>query len=225
MRWLRSPAVGSALALVLLVAGCSGSDTGGGDESGAPGQSGSLPQVDEKWHDLYLEWLAERAAELQASGMENVPDDVEFVRFIRPDEYGSVHAECLREQGFEARERFAGVVEFGEVPPDREVALLEARYRCLVQYPVHPRYLQPFDERQIRVLYDYNVNVLKPCLEAAGHDPGEPPSWETFLATYDTDDQWVPYDGVRTRDRAEWEEINKRCPQIPPLDELYDEAD
>jgi hypothetical protein len=83
----------------------------------------------------------------------------------------------------------------------------------------------PLDERQHRLIYNYYVTKLILCLRTHGYDPGEVPSAETFLATVDTRQNWSPYRAVTERQltEPEWKEINKNCPQNPPLEELFGE--
>lgn len=224
--WTEHSTAACAVMLLLLLVGCSETDPHNEGQSGAPENNGQpLPQSEHEWQDLYLEMLSERAAYNRRFGMEHPPDDVEFVRFIRSDEFGRIHSECIRGQGFQAEETFDGGIAFGDVLQDQYVALLEAEYRCLAQYPVHPRYHEPFDEGQIRILYDYDVTVLTPCLEAEGYFPGTPPSWETYLGTFGTGDHWMPYAAVQPDNDAEWQEINQLCPQSPPLVDLYGNRD
>lgn len=98
-------------------------------------------------------------------------------------------------------------------------------------YPVHPRYRQPLTEKQIRLLYDYYVNRLVPCLQAEGYDVGPVPTWEFFLANYKPI-PWDPYrrlSPVRTRMspseykafREKYKALRKKCPPRPPITELF----
>ncbi|HEY8452598.1 MAG: hypothetical protein FWJ70_16410 [Micromonosporaceae bacterium] len=174
-----------------------------------------------EWMALYEKELAERAGELRLRGVD-VPTDAEFVRFIEPDEYGRVHSACLRDQGFEAEETFDGGVQFGDVPSELASAQQQAMYRCEVMYPVHPRYSLPLTDGQIRVIYDYFVGPLVDCLTAEGYDVPAAPPWETFLADHNSPKgAWHPYDAVDPTTEAQWQQINEKCPQSPPLADLY----
>ena len=169
---------------------------------------------------LYEAEVERHANLLREQGYEP-PTDAEFVRFIEPDEYATVHVECLQRQGIPARATFDGGIKFGDIPDDQAQAQHEAIHRCEVMYPVHPRYSLPHTPEQIRITYDYYTETLVPCLAAEGYDVGTPPSWETFLASYGTPNQWVPYASVDAPTEQEWERINTVCPQSPPLEELY----
>jgi hypothetical protein len=219
----RMLAGGVVLPLLSLLVAC----TGSADPPDGTSDSASGGPVTEDWEALYRAELEQLVENYKRMGlMDSPPTDVDLVRFIRPEEYGRVHAACIQEQGFSATETFDGGVEFGEIPPEQARAQAEAVYRCDVQFPVHPAYLQPWSDSQIRTLYDYYVEELTPCLTAAGYPVDPPPTWETFRDTYDTDSQWVPYRAVTVTDYGpeEWQEINEQCPQGPPLEHLFPDA-
>jgi hypothetical protein len=158
-----------------------------------------------------------------------LPADVEFVRYISPDDWGRVHAQCFRDHGIDAAETFDGGISFERVPedlPDRERVIQEAEYRCLVMYPVHPRYRQPLSPAQIRVIYDYYIDSLVPCLRRRGLGIPDPPEWETFLARFETSHEWTPYQFVTWASYSdeEWQALNEDCPQHPPLSAIYGET-
>lgn len=155
-----------------------------------------------------------------------MPADVEFVRYISPDEWG-VRAQCFRDHGIDADETFYGGVSFDRVHdlPDRERLIQEAEYRCLVMYPVHPRYRQPLSPAQIRVIHDYYIDSLVPCLRRRGLEIPDRPEWETFLARYGTTHDWTPYQFVPPPYSAdEWQAINEDCPRRPPQSAIYGET-
>lgn len=196
----------------LLSAGCSSSESGPGPEP---------PTVEHDWEQLHRDELARLAAQFEQTHGQPPPTDVEFVRFIDPAEFGRVLAQCVRDQGFQAEETFDGGVTYEPVPDDQVLALEEAIYRCDVAYPVHPRYLVPLNQEQIRKTYDYWVTEVAPCLTAEGYDVSEPPSWETFLASHNTSEAWTPYAQVDPSSEVEWRRINEACPQHLPPDELF----
>lgn len=236
---------------VLVTSGCS-STSGSGDAApgGAPAQSKSelqfagryhLPTEHAQWDRLYQEELERLAIDRQRQGMIMPPPDAPFARFVKPDEATSVWAECLRGQGFEATVDWDGGLSLDSQSAEQRPAMLAADFRCRAMYPVHPKYLQPHTETQIRVVYDYYTKTLAPCLQAKGYDidPSSIPTWETFLANYAAKDgSWFPYDAVTKREEEitaanggvlpsdwqdEWQRINHDCPQSPPLNELFPE--
>lgn len=210
------------LGIALALAGCSGADP---PLSGGPGtaeQQGQQPD----WDAMRDRQLADLVKRWRAMGhLRTLPTDVKFVRYLRPDEFGVVRADCMKKQGFDAVPTTDGGIEYVDIPNDQAEAQTLARYRCEVMYPVHPRYSMPLDERQHRLIYDYYVTKLVPCLRAHGYDPGAVPSVETFLATVNTKQSWSPYAAVNDRQpsKAEWEAINRDCPQSPPVEEIFGE--
>lgn len=215
-------------AVLALLVGCAGGDVGGGD-----GELSDGPAPD--WDQLNRQHMEQLAEEFEVVNGRPAPTDVEFVRFIEPAEFGRVTAECVRDQGFEAKETFDNGISFGDVPEEQGLALNEAVYRCNVAYPVHPQYREPVTEQQIRVTYDYYVDVLSRCLTREGYQVPPAPSWETFLADYGTDRMWYPYQVVEPpydrpadyqaagydNERDWWRSINETCPQSPPPEELH----
>lgn len=237
--------------MVALTSACTAGGSGGAGD-GAPGPSGTvqpselrfaaryrLPAEHAQWERLYQEDLEELAITRQQQGMPSPPTDAVFVRFVNPDESAPVRAECLREQGFEATVEWDGGLSFGAQSADQQPAMLAAEYRCQVKFPVHPKYSQRRTEAQIRVDYDYLVTELLPCLRAEGYDVDSTaiPTWETFLASYESKEgSWSPYQAVEKRRQevtaasggilpaewfTEWRRINEACPQGPPLDRLF----
>jgi len=196
-----------------------------------------LPPEFAQWERAYQEELDQVVVD-HRQYLTELPTDVKFVRFIRPDEYGQVHVDCLAKQGFMAKVDSDGGISYGDYPAEQTPALEMAGFRCTVEYPVHPRYSQQPTESQIKIIYDYMVKELVPCLAREGYqvDATSVPTWETFRATFQKDGSWAPYDTVIKKQNeeraanggvapkgasAEWERINKACPQDPPLDRLW----
>jgi hypothetical protein len=200
--------------LMLFAAGCSttGETSNGG--AATPPNSGAAG-VDRDWDALRDQALVQEA---EALGVD-VPTDIEFVRYISPDEFGAVLAACMTEQGFEATETFDGGVRYAPIPDEQGEAQREALIRCKVRYPVHPRYHLPTTESELLMLYDYWVDVVVPCLADEGFEAPEHPSPETFVAAYlsgdDNVERWHPYLAVGEVPYDTWEEINMKCPQHP----------
>jgi hypothetical protein len=213
--------VGLVMAVVLAVgAGC-----GAERDQQVPGHVPD-PALAGDWMAMYEDYLASQAESLRARGLE-VPTDAEFVRFLELGEFPSVYAECLREQGFDAElsPDGGGLIQ-DSVPPDQHSAHLRAFYRCQVRYPVHPRFSLPLTDGQVRVLYDYFVESLVGCLEDEGYEVSPAPSFETFLAEWRSPHHaWEPYDSVQIFDQRRSLEVYERCPQRPPVVDLYGEPD
>lgn len=157
--------------------------------------------------------------------LDNPPTDVEFERYISPDEYAAVMVPCLTEQGIPATPLGDGGISFGDIEPEQGQLQREGMYRCSARFPVHPLFADPLDEDQLRRLYEYLVDDLAPCLEREGYSTPPPPSLEAFMSSYsDPDaDVWSPYpvEDSRLEEESEWYRLNEVCPQIPPLETLY----
>jgi hypothetical protein len=212
----------AALVAGLGLAGCSDDD---GQESPVGNDSTDVHELPDApdWEQLYLDEVEILREEFELITGELPPNDVEFVRFIDVDDYGRVHAECVRGQGFEAEESWDGGVSYGRVPPEQSLASHTAIYRCHIAYPVHPRYFLPRTEEQVRVVYDYFVDELVPCLAELGYEVSPAPSWEAFLADEGSQGQWFPYLDVDPPSDQEEREVNEACPQNPPLEALFDQ--
>ncbi|TDD65397.1 hypothetical protein E1262_25300 [Jiangella aurantiaca] len=173
------------------------------------------------------DYLAQLADEAESLGIAD-PPEVDPIRFIRIDEYGPTLADCITDEGFPAEAEGASGIAFGEIPQAQAEAFALAQYTCAARYPVHPRYSRPFTDEQLSALYDYFVNDLVPCLEREGFGTANPPSRETFIATYsDPERAWVPYAELDVIGQAGGPEgeaaINETCPQHAPDEALYGE--
>jgi hypothetical protein len=177
---------------------------------------------------MYDQFVDQKQQSLRSRGIE-VPTDAEFVRFVELNEWGTAQARCMQDQGFDSRPTVdGGGVLHGDVPSDQMDAHWQATYRCRIAYPVHPRFHLPLTDEQIRVIYDYFVNELVACLEDEGYEVAPAPSWETFRSQWDHPGGpgwWEPHDSVQPPSREEDMRIMEKCPQRPPLVDVYGEPD
>lgn len=235
-----------ALSVVILAAGCiAQSDGQSSDEVDTIPPAAEWTEVPpaSEWERLYRDWVSNGVPEdidwmelyeiqLQSTAESyrqlvdgDLPQDVEFVRFVEAGDKPMVTVECLEAQGFAARIGADGGVFPDEVPPDQSSALMEATYRCDVQFPVHPRYYLPPTVSQVRTYYDYYRDELVPCLRAEGQDVPDPPTWETFAGNYHSSSNWHPYDFVDTRSPQHQEDLNRTCPAQPPWERVFGTGD
>lgn len=160
-----------------------------------------------------------------ANLLDDPPQDVEFERYIHPDEFAAVLVPCYTEQGVLAHALPDGGIGFEEVPPAQALSQREAIYRCDVRFPVHPFFQQRLTDEQLRRIYDYLAGELTACLEAEGYVTPPPPSVEAFVESY-YDPQaitWSPYPigDPRLDQGTEWYRLNVVCPQGPSIEDLY----
>lgn len=157
--------------------------------------------------------------------LDDPPQDVEFERYISPEEYAAVMVPCVTEQGIPVEALPDGGLSFGDIPPEQSVLQAEAMYRCEVRFPTHPMFLEPLDSQQLERLYDYFVGDLTACLHGEEYETPAPPSREAFVASYyDPDaEPWSPWpvNDPRLEVVEEWHRLNQVCPQSPPLEVLY----
>lgn len=214
----------------LLLTSCSGHN---GDDvrEEASASPGSKEQADARQSESHNDWDAlyeeQLLAEAKGLGFDEVPDDAQLIRFIRPDEFAETRIQCMEEQGFGASLARDGGVEYARVPPEQADSQRWAALRCAAMYAVHPRYHQPHTEEQQRITYEYFTQQLIPCLAAEGYEVGEVPTWESYRAM-ESLEGWEPYKAAGISDAIgltmtedEWFDITERCPPGPPIEALF----
>ena len=166
--------------------------------------------------------LADHARSLDISD----PPEVALVRWIRTDEQGPSAEACLAEAGFtvESDSSGQGWRLVSQIAAEQAHAFHLASYTCTAQYFVDPAMMQSLTSDQLRVLYEYHVEVSIPCLAKLGYPRPEPPSLETFLGTFDTD-PWLPVKniGLDLSGGDEVDRVLEACEQSPPVAALYGE--
>lgn len=215
------PIIAATVAMIAAT-GC----TSEGEPEAPPNAAGDTPQASPgDWMAMYEQYVAQQTESLRSKGIE-VPTDAEFVQFVEEDEWGTYQAKCMQDQGFEAEASDDGRSVGGDLPPDDQMdAHWQATYRCRIAYPLHPRFDVPMTDEQIRIVYDYFVDELVPCLEKEGYDIEPAPSWETFRSQWGTPESWEPHSSVRAPNRQEHLRIREDCPQRPPSEDVYGEPD
>jgi len=164
-----------------------------------------------------LEQLADRR------GLDS-PPDVALIRFIPLSEFGPTMVGCLIEQGFDVQlTQDKEGIDYSRVSPDLAESLNLADYVCAAQYTVDPRYQAPLTASQLQLLYYYYTSELIPCLENAGFDIAEPPSFAVFAEEYPTPSGWAPYSElpIESLSDEDFLALEERCPQSPTEAELY----
>lgn len=142
--------------------------------------------------------------------------EVELVRLVSPEEWPRVIADCLRTQAFpEATVTPDGGVTPGEIAREQLGAYQIANYTCNAMFPLDPKYSEPLDDAQLRMLYDHYAGPLTACLEGLGLSVGNPPSFELFVETFTTESTWNPVAlAVGTSARA-YEQVYAECVITP----------
>lgn len=190
----------AAAILLLLLPACSAQST---VESGGSSDTAKA--------DLYDEMAAASRDMLTSRYPDAQIPSVEIVRYITADEWGTTMAACMTEQGFGATVRSDGGISYDLTAPGQDEAQAIAKYTCDLQYPVEQTKVT---DAQLRILYDYNVGELVPCLEGQGYPVSQAPSFTTYKASYETQ-PWVPYSDVPAMSQDQFDELNRVCPQLP----------
>ncbi|QTX03380.1 hypothetical protein [Agromyces archimandritae] len=74
--------------------------------------------------------------------------DVPLIRTIELDEWGSVMAPCMREQGFDVSIGAGGGMQSGDVANEQLDAYNLAMFVCEASYPLDPKYSATLNEAQ-----------------------------------------------------------------------------
>ena len=167
-------------------------------------------------------------AEVARAGRITEVPKVALERWIHPTEVGAVAEECFAEAGFEVRSvaNGEGFDVVSQVSGDQGKVLSLAHYVCTARFFVDPYYMQLPTRDQIRVTYEYYIEVLSPCLGGQGYEVPEPPSLETFIAQHWTPEEWTPYKaaGIDSQEPGIYELLYEgTCRSGPPPGARYGE--
>jgi hypothetical protein len=189
----RLRAAAGSLAAALLLTGCV--------------QSRPLPPTPT---DAELAQLNTRVQDIQWQYLGFTPDaprpDVDFVRYVDPDDTAGTYAECMIDAGFPDYDPYATA--------NDDVGQTLALFVCISEYPLEPRYYNLFTTRQLEFLYDYYQEAVIPCLTGAGVDVGEIPTREQFTKPLQGGGAylWSPWQGASELGQQEFLSISLRCP-------------
>lgn len=148
-----------------------------------------------------------------------------IARWVAANDWAPTMARCIAEAGYPGvlsaddgeRLDFSGL----RVVEPRELFEVDvAIFDCQSQYPVRAWFEGAVRDVEAPWAHDYTLDVLVPCLMAAGHVVPPVPAVEQFRLTWRTDEQFDPYalisDRLSARVRAE-----ATC---PPPDAVLDSA-
>ena len=149
--------------------------------------------------------------------------DTQVIRNVDLDEWATVIADCLHDAGFpNVHADSDGGLSY-ETPPQQAEPFGLAKYVCMAQYPLDPKYTKPATDEQLGKLYDYLTLVQVPCLEAQGLEVPPPPSKTRFIETYYDSPEWLPFAMVSEQAEANGtlDQLDRLCPQTPPVGSEY----
>lgn len=206
--------LGATLIVVVVTAGLSACTTPAGPvPSSAPSASSSAESFS------LQQYKDQRWQPVAAQFPDAVRPSVDVERYVSPDEWPEVWAECMSDQGFDATASNTGGVS-GNVPAGQEEPAAIARYTCDVRFPTDPKYTAPLNDGQLDLLYTYFTDTLTPCLEKEGYQIQSAPSLARFKETYYSTSSWTPYkDVIDALGDRPFDDVDAICPQLP--DNLY----
>lgn len=158
----------------------------------------------------------------EAFGIED-PPDVEPIRVVDQGERGQVMSECLTEAGFPVTLEPDGTVGMEFASPDQMSAYDLAVYVCMAQYPLDPRLSGELTDAQLRIYYDWLLEHPVVCMHDRGHPVADPPTPETFIATYRARGELHFFaDGLPPGQEADiMSDVLENCEIEPPLEVLF----
>ncbi|MDO5676327.1 MAG: hypothetical protein Q4G35_02330 [Propionibacteriaceae bacterium] len=153
-------------------------------------------------------------------GKGNPPSPLPVVRVVDQQEFMPTWLGCMEESGWVNTSGLPDEGEF-EVPREQSQAYEEANFQCLAQFPLEPRFYQPYNDEQLKFQYAYATGEQTRCLTAEGYPPeGEPPSLEKYIADYRANSPtWSPLNWIADHD---YQRVIEICP--PFVDEFYNLA-
>ncbi|MFT3860046.1 hypothetical protein [Micropruina sp.] len=154
----------------------------------------------------------ERLDRLAAMRRITDPPTVVPIRWIYPEEVGTIVVQCLRDAGFAATSSSDGRGFTANAGSESQVPALNlAWYRCSALYPTDPRAsLTVWNQAQREVAYEYLTESLIPCLRGLGAEPAQAPSRAVYLSD---PDRWEYPDAGSQAARELWA---RECPLDPP---------
>ncbi len=138
--------------------------------------------------------------------------DVNFISFDGSDIPN--WRQCMADQGFPGSWEPEGQTwSSGLISPAQSEPYRIAEYVCAVQYP--PEINPPYNEEEIKRLYDWQVNTTMPCFTKYGIELPDPPSQEQYVDEWFTSMSlsWWP---ERYVDDYEFSSARGPCPILPP---------
>jgi hypothetical protein len=152
--------------------------------------------------------------------------DIEPIRAVSPNEVGPVRGACLQHRGIDVTIGSDGSsLYFQGIPQEQQERLQEEQAICKALYPLDDAYSGPLNEEELGRLYDFYVGSLVPCLEAEGYSGFEPPSLDTYVESYGTESEWMPYTDiihlVDAMSEGKRQALFGNCPQAPSSEYLF----
>lgn len=162
--------------------------------------------------------LTDRNAYLRELALANhvdEPFDVQVIREIRPDERDDILRTCMTEAGFPPA---GDASNSWSVPPPQLKAFNIAMFTCDAAYPIGWKYRQPMNTDQLRMVYEYYGHELASCIRLQGFDSPQLPSFDQFITTAGTKDEYNPWALIPA---VSTDVVWSKCEALPPYEKLY----
>ena len=135
-------------------------------------------------------------------GTEPSPSD------IGAGDFAVVMQRCMAEKGFTVEIMDDGGIS-SDVPTE-QISQRDAAMEACTSEHGFDQPPEPLTDAQLSELYDDLVEV-KECLEEAGHEVDDPPSLQSFVDSQGA--AWHPYDSLDPSSLAEFQDVERQCPQ------------
>ncbi len=159
-------------------------------------------------------------------GLFVLDEEIEPIRSVSPDEVGFIRGACLQHRGIDVTIGADGSsLYFQGIPEEQQQRVQEEDAICTALYPLDDSYSGVLDDEELGRLYDYYTEWLMPCLETEGYSGFDPPSLGTYVESYGTESEWMPYTDiiylVDAMTEGKRQGLFEACPQTPPADVLF----
>lgn len=141
------------------------------------------------------------------------PTPLPVVRESNEQEYIPTVGRCMEDAGWMDDGPSPELIGF-TIPEDQTQVFWETYYQCYAQYPLAPKFYQPYNVAQLIALHAHQTGVARQCLIDAGFPPDEPPSLDKFVSDWQNQvtPRWFPYDNVPD---AHIRKVESLCPLWP----------
>ena len=130
---------------------------------------------------------------------------------VDPTEIVSAQARCVQDQGFPVEvDASESGFSFERVPPEQNQIAFAVAIACKEGLNLPPPSTPTVAQREEQLAY---LTLVVSCLRELGFAVEDPPSLDEFI---ELDGAWSPYDALPPLGPAEFDRVDRSCPQWPP---------